>query len=318
MSPIIGMSDRKRLPRLGKIRLGIKVQKAGKEPYPSATDYFVVPPELADQLGQPQPKELEIMFPVEDPEIFAEQWYRAYSFTQGLVCIGDGERCRRKKDTKTGVIASHKTEQWEWVDNLTCNPQECPEFMNKRCRKVMNLQFLMPNLPGLGVWQIDTSSFYSISNLNNMVAMLQSLGRVSLIPLTMALGAQEVSPLGDKKKTVHVLQFKSNLTLAEIAKMSLQPAAKALMVPEPDAEQPPEDLFPAQVIAPTRAAGEPIVEEAKGMTFNQFAEECMTRGYNSSADVYHHLDVRNDQALLEKYGSYENALQTLAWKRIEP
>ena len=42
MSPIKDVSDVRRMPRLGKIRLGIKVEAEGKNPYPRATDYFVV------------------------------------------------------------------------------------------------------------------------------------------------------------------------------------------------------------------------------------------------------------------------------------
>ena len=57
MSPIKGISEQRRMTRLGKIHLGKKVEKLDdkKQPvlntrgekitYPRATDYFVVPPE---------------------------------------------------------------------------------------------------------------------------------------------------------------------------------------------------------------------------------------------------------------------------------
>ena len=69
MNPIDGISDIVRLPRLGKIRLGIKVA-GDKNPYPQATDYFVVPDEIKNYVGQ-KPKTLEIMFPTERPDEFA-------------------------------------------------------------------------------------------------------------------------------------------------------------------------------------------------------------------------------------------------------
>jgi hypothetical protein len=109
MSPIKGVSDIRRLPRLGKIRLGIKIQEPKKAPYPRATDYFVVPDEIKRHLAEEKPKELEVMFPVEDPALFAQQWLRCYSFTQGLVCKGDGVKAVRKVDTATGDVASHVT-----------------------------------------------------------------------------------------------------------------------------------------------------------------------------------------------------------------
>ncbi|MDZ4230392.1 MAG: hypothetical protein U1B77_01075, partial [Dehalococcoidales bacterium] len=97
MSPIANLSNIIRMPRLGKIHLGIVVETPGKRPRPKATDYFVCPTEVEEVLGE-KPKELPIMFPTEDPEQFAQQWYRAYSRSQGLVCIGDGVTSKRKVD----------------------------------------------------------------------------------------------------------------------------------------------------------------------------------------------------------------------------
>jgi len=201
-----------------------------------------VPDEVKAVYGD-KPTELEIMFPVEDPELFAQQWLRAYSLTQGLVCIGDGVTARRKVDIKTGDIANRETKQWEWRE-VTCNAQECPDYQAKRCRRVMNLQFLLPEVPGLGVWQIDTSSYYSIININSMVKLLKGvLGRCSMVPLTLALGPIEVSSPGQTKKTVYIMRIKQDIKLAELAQVVQLPPAKVL-IPEPETEQPPEDLFP--------------------------------------------------------------------------
>ena len=256
--PIDGVSEIVRIPRLGKIRLGIKVEQPGKHPYPKPTDYFVVPPEIAEVFGD-KPKELDIMFPLEDSNQFAQQWLRAYSMTQGLVCVGDGISSRRKVDTATGAMASHETEEWIWKDDLHCDPQDCPEFLKKRCRRVMNLQVLIPVVPGLGVWQIDTSSFYSIVNINSMISLLKAiLGRCSMIPLTLALGPIEVSPLGQKKKTVYIMHIKKNIKLSDLAKVALLPPAQAL-IPPPEVEEAPADLYPEEVLA--EAEAEPVPEE---------------------------------------------------------
>ena len=52
MSPIKGLTESRRLPRLGKIHLGIKKQSAKSGAwYPSATNYFVVPSEVAEVVG---------------------------------------------------------------------------------------------------------------------------------------------------------------------------------------------------------------------------------------------------------------------------
>ena len=261
--PIEGVSNIVRMPRLGKIHLGIKVEKPGKHPYPQATNHFVVPDEVAAIFGE-KPKELEIMFPTEDPDQFAQQWYRCYSMTQGLVCIGDGVTSRRKVDLKTGAMASHETTAWEWREGLPCDPQECPEYTSKRCRRVMNLQVLIPKVPGLGVWQIDTSSFYSIVNVNSMVTLLKGIGRCSFIPLKLCLGPIEVTPPGQTKKTVHVMHFKEDMTWAEMARL-VQTAPQALLAkgvipPEPEVEEPPGDLFPQEVLAEAEGGGRDELE----------------------------------------------------------
>lgn len=263
--PIKGLSELVRMPRLGKIRLGIKVEREGKPSYPKATDYFVVPDEVAAVFGK-EPKELEIMFPCEDSELFAPQYLRCYSLSLGLVCIGDGEFARRKVDTTTGAMAGHESENWVWKKDLICNPQDCPEYISKRCKRVMNLLFLIPALPsGLGVFQIDTSSFFSILNLNSIVKLLGNLaGRCSFIPLTMSLGKQEVTPPGIKKKTVNVLQFRNDQSLTKIAQIGLKSAARVLL-PEIDDEEVPSDLFPEEVLIPECAESvseeEPVKEE---------------------------------------------------------
>lgn len=247
--PIEGVSDLVRIPRLGKIHLGVKVKSKDKKDvqYPKATDYFVAPDEVRKIYGE-KPTELQIMFPVEEPELFAQQWLRAYSMTQGLVCIGSGVEGRRKVDVDTGAIADHETKQWEWKA-ISCDPQECPEYQTKRCRRVMNLQFLLPEVPGLGVYQIDTSSFYSIVNINSMIKMLKGiLGRCSMVPLTLALGPIEVSPPGITKKTVHILHIKKDIQLSKLAHIAQLPPARVL-IPEADTEEPPEDLFPDGVIS---------------------------------------------------------------------
>ncbi|MCL0084003.1 hypothetical protein M1N82_00365 [Dehalococcoidia bacterium] len=255
--PIDKVSNVRRIPRLGKIHLGIKETspKTGN-PYPKATDYFVVPPEVAEALGTDKPKELPIMFPCEDEAQFAQQWLRCYSQTQGLVCIGDGVTARRKIDKETGNIADHNTKDWMWKDNLTCNPEECPLY-GKRCRRVMNLQFLMPTVPGVGVWQIDSSSFHSIVNINSMLDMVRGLcGRVSFIPLTLVLGPVEVTPPEGTKKTVYVMQIKQDVKLSELQAWGQREPTKVLL-PEPAVEEPPEDLFPREVLEET-----PVIEES--------------------------------------------------------
>ncbi len=224
--PIKGLTERRRLLRIGKIHLGIKVKPEGKAEYPKAVDYFVFDPnhpqydELVKTYGE-QPKELHVVFPLDDPEAFASQFYRLYSRSRGLVCKGDGETATRMFDTKTGALANRDSKE---VANkeCTCMGRECPEYGKRGCGEVMNLQFLLPEVSGFGVWQIDTGSINSILNVNNALDLVKQIyGRVSMVPLVLALEPKEVTnPDDGKKKTVRVLNIRSEDKMIEAFKKS--------------------------------------------------------------------------------------------------
>ena len=74
--------NRQRLPRIGKIKLGVTVTKTNADgkvvSFPKEVDYFVVPPELAELYGE-KPTRLPIMFPVDDIERILPNRYERYS-----------------------------------------------------------------------------------------------------------------------------------------------------------------------------------------------------------------------------------------------
>jgi hypothetical protein len=254
------------MPRLGKIHLGIKkVAQSGKE-YPSATDYFVLPEELTEQFGE-KPVELPIMFPVEDADQFTSQFYRAYSLTRGLTCKGDGITCHRLVDTKTGDMANRNTKEAEWKEAMECKGRQCPDY-GRRCKEVMNLQFLLPTVPGLGIWQIDTGSINSIININSGIELIRAVyGRIAMLPLTLALEPCEVvNPDDHKKKTVRVLNLRTKGTMMELMEAAVKPVREMLLPAPAEEDEPldlpvPDDEVPELIIPQTQ---EPKDETGKG------------------------------------------------------
>ncbi|KKL21698.1 hypothetical protein LCGC14_2442830, partial [marine sediment metagenome] len=256
MCPIDKISDIRRLPRLGRIRLGIK-KEGQRGPYPHAVDYFVCPEEVKAVHGD-TPRELPIMFPNDDLEVVAPQWMKCYSYSQGLICRGDGKNCRRKVDTTTGDFANRDTKEWDMIDGLPCDPEHCPKIGDKQCRRMMSLMFILPQVPGLGVYQLDTSSFFSIVNMNSQLAEGGFLrhftgGRIAFIPLILPIEPRDVTPPGIGRKTVHILNVRAEVMLADIIRISRQ-RPEQVILPALSEDEPPEDLFPEAIIdVPTQA-----------------------------------------------------------------
>ncbi len=236
--PIKDLSERLRFPRIGKIRLGIKTKNEKGIEYPKSVDYFACDHPAFQKVYPGQPKTIDICFPVENEELFASQFYRAYSRTRGLVCKGDGETCSRMIDADTGNVemVDAKVKNTAWAE-LPCIGRECGYYQSKACREIMFLQFLLPRVEGLGIWQLDTSSINSIININSSVMLIKSvIGHVAMLPLKLSVAMIEVSPEG-RKKHVPTLQIEIPLTLGELRGHN--------MLPEPEDETP-EELFPTE------------------------------------------------------------------------
>lgn len=227
--PIKNLSNIRRLPRLGKIHLGIKEisDKTGKE-YPSEVDYFVCPPKVQGVFGE-KPKELRIMFPVEDTEVFFQQWYKRYTYDL-LKCKGDGDKA------------------WTWDDEHGGMKEiECPceHLENGNCRKIGILQFLLPDVPGAGIWQITTSSRNSIIDINSSIDYIKATcGRVRMIPLVLKRVPTDIQRIenGKPKRGKHyTLQIDvENITLRQLQEAA-QVAPEKVLLPPPDESK--DELF---------------------------------------------------------------------------
>jgi len=260
--PIKGVSEVIRLPRLGKIRLGVKEENEGGLSCPVPTDYFVCPDEVKKVFGE-KPRELRIMFPTEDEKQWAGQYLRCYSEAGDLLCRGDGETAVARVETINREPAS-KGETISKLLEMPCNPDRCPCYQQGYCRRVMNLQFLLPDCPGFGVYQLDTSSFFSIVNVNSCLELVRGVcGRLSMIPLSLKLVEKEVEVDG-LIKTVWVLNLTPPYSLTEIQKYGQIPPGQVLLLPAPDSEAP-DDLFPPEMLARAKAASR-VAEAEKALS----------------------------------------------------
>jgi len=209
---IKGLSEKEaKLVRLGKIRLGEKTSNGGKE-YPRQLGYFLVKEEkntpksnldaFRSVYGE-KPCSLDIMFASDDIEQVFPQFLKYYG-QAGLLCKGDGEKAQ----------CVHK-ETGEMVET-ECRYKECKAFKAKKCRPVANLMFMLPKVPGVGVWQIDTSSIYSILQINSQLATFKSIfGRLRGIPLMLEVVKKEVK-VEDKTREIYILNLNTEKSLTEL------------------------------------------------------------------------------------------------------
>lgn len=260
--PVKGLSERKRVPRVGKIHLGIRDEKKG---FPKAVDYFVVSEDQSTsaeaakafhEVYGEKPTELDVVFLTDDIDDWADPWRKSYSNSWGLLCRGDGEEAwamwdeaaegPRPPELEKGTWATADTVAWH-KQKIPCHGPECPLTIAGKCKTVMNLQFMLPKVRGIGVWQIDTGSRNSIENVRNGAQMIMAFrNRIRGIPLKLRLVKKEVTPPdGKKKKTVWVMKLSKDGVTPEqfLGEVSLLPADR-LMLPEPvDDGEMPEDLF---------------------------------------------------------------------------
>lgn len=271
---IKGLSDIRRMPRLGKIRLGIKLpvmdgdkprMKEGKPVMrPSEIDYFLLDPqtpipeenarlvEMFQGLYGAQPKSIKIMFPLPDPNVFFPQFYKRYGGAT-LRCKGDGETAVCSHDDYTkGLKVIGRDELG--MPKVACAGKDCPNYIAKACTEVGVLQVLLPDVPGAGVWQITTGSFHSIVNLNSCIEMIRAMaGRVHMIPLILERRKQPITHEG-KTRDHYILHINMETTLTKLQQLASVDPTK-IMLELPAAETNFEDL---EVSTPPDAAPSPM------------------------------------------------------------
>lgn len=241
---IKGLSERRRLPRAGKIKLGVVVERNGKT-FPRATDHFVVPEEIVEYVGA-EPKELSIVFPTDDPAANFPQEYKMYKKAGGLFCAGDGERAKR----------------WGQDGNLHVLACPCPFLESGECGPKATLNFFLPAVPGIGVWQITTQSNGSIVSLNSGLEMFARMfGGLQGVPFVLRLEEQVTQRFDEQKKemvktTVHIMRLDSRLSLNDLiaSRKALGARVEPMMLPAYD-ETEDAEVSPVQTETVERSSG---------------------------------------------------------------
>ncbi|MDI3519254.1 MAG: hypothetical protein PWQ34_1401, partial [Caldanaerobacter sp.] len=213
-----------------------------------------------------KPRELDIMFPVNDPEMFFPQWLKRYGNNR-LLCKGDGETAF-ETNPQTGEIKQ-----------IECKYRNCPYYQKGQCREVGNLLFYVQGIPE-GVFQIDTSSINSIKKINTAIDIIKSAngGKIAGIPLKLALVPMKVLADGKYNKTVYILHlYQPNAAvnppaadeekdIEDIINEAMDEVENEDLTfpPEETIDEVPEDLFPEEVQNDKSKYGPLTVAAVKG------------------------------------------------------
>ena len=240
-----------RLPRLGKIRLGIKKlsAKSGKE-YPVETDYFVVPKEVQALYG-PEPTQLPVMIPTENEEMFLRQYYAVYGSSQKLWCQGDGETAERRVFKTVG-----KEQVAAGIEKMPCpGPDDCDFAKEKGCKARTDLMVILPEVSMGGCWQLSTGSTVSDIDIRSGLEMARTMvGRIAWIPMLLERTPVKIpDPNTGKMNTHHTVRLIPAIDLKSLPALRqdnqrIADWSKRYALPEPQIEGP-EDDTPIDVVA---------------------------------------------------------------------
>lgn len=248
---IKGVSEVRRIPRLGKIRLGIKKTNTKGVEYPAEVDYFILDPETPDTkrreeliaqfhaLYGEKPKSIKIMFPPASPQLFFSQFYKRYGKSTLVKCKGDGEVASTTPEFAEGLEKIGEDDRG--FIQVKCLGPDCIYQKSNECSRLASLQVILPELAGVGIWQINTGSYNSIVNINSAIEWLAGLcGRFAMIPITLMRVAQDIQYEGKKSKH-YILQIDQDISIGEIQKFALITPVERALIPVIDEKK--DELF---------------------------------------------------------------------------
>jgi len=217
---IKNLSETRRLPRRGKIRLGVRVKKKNADSrckhdasekcnyctFPRETEFLVCPEEVRKVVGN-KPTEIEVMLPRDDQEGCFPQRLECYSPSRGLICQGNGEVAWRVKGDSSEL------------EQVNC---PCDRLTNKKCAQRGHLMVLIPQVSMAGVYQIDTGSYNSIIDLNSSMDQIRSTAKMfgvhSIRMMRLRLIRSPIETRHDGKRQKHYtlrLDFPNDKPLSE-------------------------------------------------------------------------------------------------------
>jgi hypothetical protein len=146
---------------------------------------------------------LEIIFPCPRINENAEIAYVMYNSMRQLLCTSKDGITKRCANPDTGEVTEGE-----------CLNENCPYAQPPKdkpdkpaaCGQVMRLRFILPSVPGLGVWQLDTRSKWSMSSVLRYMRTLKAeitRGQLAGIRLRLYRGSEMIPDKYSRKLRQH-------------------------------------------------------------------------------------------------------------------
>lgn len=322
---IVGLSESRRIPRLNKIRLGAKIQKANSTvEFPIELPFFLLPDEVAPihggeipniekrakELGLKQKaaiefvknnahrlaEELPVMIPVEDENSSFPQAYKLYGGSIGLKCSGNGEEAMER----VGITPEFKEKK------CPCNQLKTNTNPGGKCSIVANLQVMLPEVSAGGVFQIDIGSINSIIDINSGIDYVRSImGRVAMVPLILRRVPTETHH-GGKKQTHFTVQLTMTGSLEAIAHMkqnqNIITHREMLLLDAPDDTDPMTHPVDAEYTQPENI--KKMVDYLRGIAENKKLKQLEVDAVQTA------IDMNDEQAIEEIFNIVQARIKT--------
>ena len=259
-----------RLPRLGKIGLGVRVKATEqRREHPDEVEFFVLDDpaclpiiqaaEDAGKIdheeagrwsrGENGPRRLPILLCHEDEAVICPRALEKWGGNRTLICRGNGTVATQYSwavDGKSRTEAQIACPCWELGPEFGQPPPIGADGKVPKpgCARVLRLYVMVPRADISGVFQIDTRSQASIGNIRRDLAFVRSVfGRISMLwaPATgetvLYLARQEWVSTRDKRKHFALRIIPRSMPYQEALQLA-GPAPAPLQIEAPEDEAP--------------------------------------------------------------------------------
>jgi len=258
--PVVNFTTKRELPRIGKLRIGYRNEKGypvkSDRIITRTSDDNILWPDIEEAYGA-NPSEIGIIVPSNEKTIDGREaeaimlrediMKKILLFIgEGLITVSDFEMQDIKDKiyqimpdfvnypimlkrygakgkllcSGNGILATEFN-----IESGEKTPKLCPCHFNtsdNKCKPIGLFSFFVEDVKGIGVYTIQTSSYHSTQNINNVLEILCNAtdGRIMGLPLKLRVVDKKASPLTPKgiiNTKIHVWWLHSDLTIQELS-----------------------------------------------------------------------------------------------------